>query len=395
MKKMSRTIFGVILVTMAGFSIVSCSKGNKVVLETVTIERGSLTEAVTASGTVKPVIEVEVGTQVSGIIDKIYVDYNSVVKKGELIAELEIDLLEADLNAQKAQLESSKTQFEYQTKNYQRIKELYEEELVSDSEFDDAEYQYYTAKSTYEMNEANFVRTQANYNYAKIYSPIDGVVLSKAVEEGQTVASSFNTPTLFTIANDLTKMWVIADVDESDIGQVADGQHVTFYVDSYLDLVFEGEVLQVRMEANSESSVVTYEVVVDAPNDDLKLKPGMTAYVSIYTLEKENVITVSNDAVKFLPNATNIPTGMTVVPLEGRKAGMKTVWVVDGDSLREREVTLGSNSRSTYEVLSGLSVGDVVVVGSSALEEEVEDSGETNPFMPSPRRNNNSNSSKK
>ena len=240
----------------------------------------------TATGTVEPVTQVEVGTQVSGIIDKLYADYNDQVKAGQLIAEMDKVTLQAELESAQAQLASSKTEYEYQTKNYARTKTLHEKQLVSDAEYDQAFYLYETARNAYEQSQAAMVKVKRNLGYATITSPIDGVVISRAVEEGQTVAAGFETPTLFTIANDLTQMQVVADVDEADIGQVADGQRVQFSVDAYPDDTFEGTVLQVRLEATTESNVVTYEVVIDAPNPDLKLKPGLTANVTIFTLEK-------------------------------------------------------------------------------------------------------------
>ena len=272
---------GVVAAGVCIWLIARPSKGPKVLLETAPISHITIRNSVTATGTVEPVTQVEVGTQVSGIIDKLYADYNDQVKAGQLIAEMDKVTLQAELESAQAQLASSKTEYEYQTKNYARTKTLHEKQLVSDAEYDQAFYLYETARNAYEQSQAAMVKVKRNLGYATITSPIDGVVISRAVEEGQTVAAGFETPTLFTIANDLTQMQVVADVDEADIGQVADGQRVQFSVDAYPDDTFEGTVLQVRLEATTESNVVTYEVVIDAPNPDLKLKPGLTANVTI------------------------------------------------------------------------------------------------------------------
>lgn len=266
---------GVVAAGVCIWLIARPSKGPKVLLETAPISHITIRNSVTATGTVEPVTQVEVGTQVSGIIDKLYADYNDQVKAGQLIAEMDKVTLQAELESAQAQLASSKTEYEYQTKNYARTKTLHEKQLVSDAEYDQAFYLYETARNAYEQSQAAMVKVKRNLGYATITSPIDGVVISRAVEEGQTVAAGFETPTLFTIANDLTQMQVVADVDEADIGQVADGQRVQFSVDAYPDDTFEGTVLQVRLEATTESNVVTYEVVIDAPNPDLKLKPDL------------------------------------------------------------------------------------------------------------------------
>ena len=263
-----------------------------ITLETASTSRITIRNSVMATGTVEPVTEVEVGTQVSGIIDRLYVDYNDNVKAGQLIAEMDKVTLQAELEQSQTQLASCKTEYEYQTKNFARTRTLHEKGLVSDAEYDEDLYLYEKSRNAYEQAKAAIVQVKQNLDYATITSPIDGVVISRAVEEGQTVAAGFETPTLFTIANDLTQMQVIADVDEADIGQVKDGQRVEFTVDAYPDDTFEGTVQQVRLEATTESSVVTYEVVISAYNPDLKLKPGLTANVTIYTLEKEHALAV-------------------------------------------------------------------------------------------------------
>ena len=281
---------GIICTAAALWLIFRPTGKQTVTLETAKTERIDISNSVTATGTVEPVTKVEVGTQVSGIIDKLYADYNDIVKAGQVIAEMDKVNLQAELVSSQAQLSAAKTEFEYREKEYNRTKTLHDKELVSDSEYDSSYYQYETAKNAYNQAQASFTKVKRNLSYATITSPIDGVVISRAVEEGQTVAAGFETPTLFTIAKDLADMQVIADVDEADIGQVKEGQNVTFTVDAYPDDVFNGTVQQVRLEATTTSNVVTYEVVITAPNPDLKLKPGLTANVTINTLDRKSVV---------------------------------------------------------------------------------------------------------
>lgn len=383
---------GCLVVVAAGcWLLLRPAKGSGITLETAPTERITISNSVQATGTVEPVTEVEVGTQVSGIIDKLYVDYNDVVKAGQLIAEMDKVTLQAELESAQAEEASCKTQYEYQLKNYTRTRTLHEKELVSDAEYDEAFYLYETARNAYEQAKAAMVKVERNLGYATITSPIDGVVISRAVEEGQTVAAGFETPTLFTIANDLTQMQVVADVDEADIGQVRDGQRVSFTVDAYPDDLFEGVVEQVRLEATTESSVVTYEVVITAHNPDLKLKPGLTATVTIYTLEKENALSVPTRALRFVPDAALLAElGMTVEPEpEHTSATAKRVWVVNGQTLTPRLVTAGAASGDHTEIIEGLADGDVVAVEIAAASAAAPASIERSPFMPTPPEGNN------
>jgi HlyD family secretion protein len=333
-------------------------------LETAQAQRTTIRNSVTATGTVEPVVKVEVGTQVSGIIDKIHVDYNSVVKKGQLIAEMDKINLQAELLSKEADLASSKTEFEYQEKNYVRSRLLHEKQLISDTDFETAAYNYERAKSSYDRNLSDMTRVRRNLEYATITSPIDGVVINRAVEEGQTVAAGFSTPTLFTIANDLRRMRVIADVDEADIGQVEEGQNVHFTVDAYPEDVFEGTVTQVRLEAVVTSNVVTYEVVISAYNPDLKLKPGLTANVTIYTLERPNVLTIPSKALRFLPDERTLGSMPQDVVPGGQPApeGKKTVWQKSGNTLQPKYITTGVSSLNLTEVIDGLDEGEEIVV---------------------------------
>ena len=383
---------GVVAAGVCIWLIARPSKGPKVLLETAPISHITIRNSVTATGTVEPVTQVEVGTQVSGIIDKLYADYNDQVKAGQLIAEMDKVTLQAELESAQAQLASSKTEYEYQTKNYARTKTLHEKQLVSDAEYDQAFYLYETARNAYEQSQAAMVKVKRNLGYATITSPIDGVVISRAVEEGQTVAAGFETPTLFTIANDLTQMQVVADVDEADIGQVADGQRVQFSVDAYPDDTFEGTVLQVRLEATTESNVVTYEVVIDAPNPDLKLKPGLTANVTIFTLEKDDATAVPTKALRFVPNAELLgELGLTIDQTEQQAApGSRELWVKEGTMLRPRRVYAGAASGDMTEITEGLTGSEEIVTGLVTAKPRQESAAiERSPFMPGPPGSNN------
>lgn len=365
-------------------------------LETATVGRSSMSNTVTATGTVEPVTEVEVGTQVSGIIDKLYADYNDEVKAGQLIAEMDKVNLKAELASAEAQLAGSKCEYEYQQKSYARNKILYEKKLISDIDYETATYNYEKAKAAYEQNMAAMVKVKRNLEYATITSPIDGVVIDRAVEVGQTVAAGFETPTLYTIAADLTKMQVIADVDEADIGNVANGQRVSFTVDAYPNDIFEGTVKQIRLgdsnsssTASSSSTVVTYEVVVTADNPDLKLKPRLTANITIYTMERENVLTVPNKSLRFVPDVPLLESiGLAVSnPTNDAPAGKKLVWVKQGNQLQPKSVSIGTSSGNMTEIVEGINEGDEIAVDMDselpAMTTETA-AGERSPFMPGP-----------
>ena len=364
------------------------SKKEKVILDTHKVEYKKMVNSVTATGTLEPVVKVEVGTQVSGIIDKIYVDYNSEVKKGQLIAEMDKVTLQSELQGTQAEVASNKTQYEYQLKNYNRNRLLHEKGLLSDSEYETALYQYEVAKNNYDKSLATLDKVKRNLGYATINSPIDGVVISRAVEEGQTVAAGFSTPTLFTIANDLTQMQVIADVDEADIGEVKEGQSVEFTVDAYPADVFHGKVTQVRLEATVTNNVVTYEVVISAPNPDYKLKPGLTANVTITTLQKDNVLAAPSKAFRFNPNIELLNSiNISVTPADEQVIVGKHLWIKQGNSLKAVAVKVGVNSGNFTEILSGdIKSGDEVAVGMDTFDPLVaaNASKEQSPFMPQP-----------
>lgn len=378
MKKIAITL--ILLAVVVGAFFFFRSEDRKTTeYETTDVKKGAINNTVTATGTIEPIKQVEVGTQVSGTISRIYVDYNSIVKKGEVIAELDRTLLQAELASQTANLKSSKNEYDYQLKNYDRVKGLHDKKLVSDTEFETAQYQYEKAKQTYDKAKSDLVKAQTNLSYATISSPIDGVVLSRAVDEGQTVASSFNTPTLFAIANDLRKMQVIANVDEADIGQVQEGQRVTFYVDAFPDNTFDGNVTQVRLLATTTSNVVTYQVVVDAPNPDLLLKPGLTANITIYTMEKDDALLVPLKAFRFTPDAHT--QGIQTPKVE---KGQKILWAKTNEGVTPKAVKIGVTDGIYAEAASGLQEGDQVIVGIQKVKasDSKEKTESSNPFMP-------------
>lgn len=377
---------GVIALIAVGFFLLSGGKKEqKVEFETAKAERATINSSITATGTIEPVTSVTVGTQVSGIVSKLYVDYNSVVKKGQVIAELDKTNLTSELKTAQANLSSAQSTLNYELNNYNRYQTLYNKGLVSADEYETAKLSYLKAKEQVNTSRESVRKAQTNLGYATITSPIDGVVLSKAVEEGQTVAASFNTPELFTIAQDLTDMRVIADIDEADIGGVKEGQRVSFTVDAFPDDHFEGQVTQVRQQATTESNVVTYEVVISAPNNDLKLKPGLTANVTIFTLEKNDVLAVPAKALRFMPNEALINEGQTIEDVE---APMK-VWTLEGNTFKAHAVQIGTTNGLLTEITSGIDPGtDVLVDFTISGDEQAVDQQTQNPFMPRPRNNN-------
>lgn len=376
----------VAVIVVAWALLAGGKKEEKVSFDTAKVENQNIHTSITATGTIEPVTSVTVGTQVSGIVAKLYVDYNSIVKKGQVIAELDRTNLISELNAQKANLASAQSSLNYQQANFNRYQTLYDKGLVSADDFENAKLKYVQAKEQVASSRESVQRAQTNLGYATITSPIDGVVLSKAVEEGQTVAASFNTPELFTIAQDLTDMRVIADIDEADIGGVKEGQRVSFTVDAFPDDKFEGAVTQVRQQATTSSNVVTYEVVISAPNNDLKLKPGLTANVTIFTLEKNNVLAVPAKALRFQPNEALLKKGESIDDCEGDHK----LWTKEGNVFKAHKVETGTTNGILTEITGGIAAGTEVLTDfniSGGAAPEAEQQG-GNPFMPRPRGNN-------
>ena len=383
----------VAIVAIAAYLLSGGKKENTISFETAKVELTSIKSSITATGTIEPVTSVTVGTQVSGIVSKLYVDYNSVVKKGQVIAELDKTNLTSELKTAQANLSSAQSTLNYEQTNFNRYQTLFNKGLVSADEYETAKLSYLKAKEQVNTSRESVQKAQTNLGYATITSPIDGVVLSKSVEEGQTVAASFNTPELFTIAQDLTNMRVIADIDEADIGGVQEGQRVSFTVDAFPDDHFEGAVTQVRQQATTSSNVVTYEVVISAPNKNLILKPGLTANVTIYTMEKNDILAVPSKALRFSPNEALLKKDQKIEDCDGEHK----LWTIEGSTFKAHKVEIGTSNGVMTEILKGIDEGtevltDLNVTGGDQPQEQQA----SNPFMPHPRNNNkNQNQQKK
>jgi|WetSurSiteA1Bulk_404760.scaffolds.fasta_scaffold07788_2 HlyD family secretion protein len=412
MKKKVLIIAGIVVSVLIALLIFKpfANKTAEYTFDTVKVEKGNITNTVTATGTIEAMTTVEVGTQVSGIIEHVYVDFNDNVKQNQVLARLDETALRAQLEQSQASVDMAQAQLTFQEATYNRMNALFEKNLIAQADYDQALYNYQNSKASLSNARSALDRAKVNLAYATIYSPIDGVVLNRAIEEGQTVAASFNTPEMFTIVNDLTQMEVQTSVDEADIGQVIQGQRVEFTVDAYPDLKFNGSVSQVRLQPITTNNVVTYVVILNAPNPDKKLMPGMTASATIYIEEKENILVVSGKAMRFTPEAEYLtkmmknsgkgglpagpPTGiagMSPAPQGGNAGalpvapqgtnanditkdlpsagslpgmeGAKMVWVKDEKSgIRPVPVTIGIENGSNVEILTGLKEGDEVII---------------------------------
>jgi HlyD family secretion protein len=403
----------------------SCRKGSSsYTFETASVKRGSIINTITATGTIEADTTVLIGTQVSGVINKIYVDFNSHVKKGQLLAELDKTPLQTQVQQAQASLESAKSEVEFQTATYERYKALLDKKLVARADYDQVKYNYDNARSNLKTAQAGYDKATVNLSYASIYSPIYGVILNRAVDQGQTVAASFSTPNLFTIGNDLTHMQVQANIDEADIGQLRQGQPVDFTVDAYPTEFFKGDVRQIRLQPVVTSNVVTYTVIVNAPNPDLKLMPGMTANITVLVQKIDSVLIIPGKALRFTPDATwlaeyvkNNPggrpqgqgtggTGAAVVSdrqiqagdaaqanqgqsmfQTGGQTGKKpvTIWIKSGDQVHRTRVVTGAADGTNSEIKSGLKDGDLVVLSMSLAGKTGTTAAAattTSPFMP-------------
>jgi len=363
--------------------------------QTVTVERGDLTQVVTATGTLNPVVNVTVGSQVSGIINKLYVDFNSIVKSNEVIAEIDPSTYRAAVEQAQADLANAKANLELQQAEAERSAELFTNKLISSSDYDTAIATLHEADATVKIKQAVLDNANANLGYCKILSPVDGIVISRSIDLGQTVASSFNTPTLFQIANDLTKMQIDSSVAEADVGGIVEGQSVDFTVDAYPYRTFYGAVTQVRNAPTNSNNVVTYDCVIGVTNSDYKLKPGMTANISFIIAQRENVLNIPNSALRFRPPNTAVVQTNTNATMpqvaqvtnagnhggtgwQGRRNGgggrargerpiIHIVYVLSGDGknakLQSAQIKTGISDGISTEVLSGLQEGDKVVTG--------------------------------
>lgn len=378
-------------------------KKTNIAVQTVKMTRQNVTTSVTATGTVEPVDQVEVGTQVSGIINHIYADYNSQVKKGQLLAELDKTNLQESVNNALAQYNAALNELNYYQQNYNRQSNMYKAGVISKADYEQAAYQIKNSQQTVSQRKTALAQARTNLSYANIYAPIDGIVLSREVEEGQTVAASMTTPTLFTIAKDITKMQVEANVDEADIGGVAVGQRVSFTVDAYPQEEFSGRVRQVRLAATTESNVVTYTVIIDADNPEQKLKPGLTATITIYTQELTGINTIPAAAISFSPDTETLQkyyqqNGITakIPDIKTGKNKDKFIWVKNNDgSLSQKQITIGISDGVNVQVVKGLSGKEQIVTNLDEQQQAVAktDSEASSPFMPKRPGNNNKKSS--
>ena len=391
------------IVVFFGYKYFTTEKKASIAVQTVKLSKQNVTTSVTATGTVEPVDQVDVGTQVSGIINHIYADYNSPVKKGQLLAELDKTNLQESVNNALAQYNASLNELNYYQQNYNRQNNMYKSGVISKADYEQAAYQVKNSQETVSQRKTALAQARTNLSYANIYAPIDGIILSREVEEGQTVAASMTTPTLFTIAKDITKMQVEANVDEADIGGVEVGQRVSFTVDAYPQEEFSGRVRQVRLSATTESNVVTYTVIIDADNPEQKLKPGLTATITIFTQELKDIDTVPASAIAFSPDTETLQKyyqqnqiTAKIPEIKTGKGKEKYIWIKNNDgSLSQKLITIGINDGINIQVVSGLSGSEQIV---TSLEEQTEavassSEDESSPFMPKRPNNNNKKSS--
>lgn len=391
------------IVVFFGYKYFTTEKKASIAVQTVKLSKQNVTTSVTATGTVEPVDQVDVGTQVSGIINHIYADYNSPVKKGQLLAELDKTNLQESVNNALAQYNASLNELNYYQQNNNRQNNMYKSGVISKADYEQAAYQVKNSQETVSQRKTALAQARTNLSYANIYAPIDGIILSREVEEGQTVAASMTTPTLFTIAKDITKMQVEANVDEADIGGVEVGQRVSFTVDAYPQEEFSGRVRQVRLSATTESNVVTYTVIIDADNPEQKLKPGLTATITIFTQELKDIDTVPASAIAFSPDTETLQKYYQQNQIKAKIPEIKTgknkekyIWIKNNDgSLSQKQITIGINDGINIQVVSGLTGSEQIV---TSLEEQTEpvaksESDGSSPFMPKRPNNNNKKSS--
>ncbi len=393
-------IVAALIIALILFFVLKKGKHAEMQINTMRSTIDSIEVTVTATGELQPVYKVDVGTQVSGIVEHIYVDFNSVVKKGQLLASLDRSNLNEQLTQAQTSVSNAKSNLTLAQQQYDRVKALYDNKAATQESYESAVNSLNLAKNQLKTAQSELSRAQTNLSYATIYSPIDGVIMDKAVEEGQTVASSFSTPTLFTIANDLTQMQVEASVDEADIGEVKAGQPVTFTVDAFPDDVFTGSVKEVRINPTVTSNVVTYTVIINAPNPETKLFPGMTASVTIVT-KKESGVSIPMTALYTSIDPTvqkqfekkgytfkSLYKNQEEVAQGLKDITKKNIWVKKGEKTYEQiSVTTGLNNGVKTLIKDGLQEGDEVIVNiSEAMEgmpKSKDSEGSNNPFMPS------------
>jgi len=404
---MKKLIWIVLILVIAGgtyFFIKKKKEDKPITLITERVHTGVISNSVTATGTIEPVDTVNVGSQVSGTIQNIYVDFNSVVKKGQLLATLDKSLLNDQVSQDQANLQNAQSTLEYQQQNFDRQTKLYNVGAISKADFETAQSTYNTALAAVSSAKAILAAAERNLSFTDIYSPINGTVLSRNVSAGQTVASSFSTPTLFSIAKDLTKMQVQAAVDEADVGNVKAGQQVSFTVDAFPNKTFLGTVREVRLQAIVTANVVTYSTIINTENNDLKLKPGMTANITIYLQQDSTAQLISAKALAFTPDSS-LTKQYQVIQTPGthhakNDSSMKKdtmsfppkhsiVWVLNGKQIIKTHILTGMNDNINVQVLSGLNNNDEVIEGiqvGAAPPTDAASGAEKSPFMPSRKR---------
>ena len=361
-------ITALVAIVVIGGTITSSAIKNRVHYETTPISQCTITQVVEASGTINPVNTVSVGSTVSGLIKAIYVDYNSVVKKGQLLAQIDPANFEAAVQQNQAQINSAESDMakiqavtEMSRKTYYRYKNLYKKNFIAKSELDQAESDYLSnlaqigaARAKINQARATYKTAMTNLGYTKIIAPVDGTIISREIDLGQPVAASFQAPELFSIAQDLTKMQIEVNVSEADIGKVKEGQQVTYTLDGYPDRLFYGKVTQVRISPTTVSNVVTYSVIVGVDNKDLTLKPGMTANVSIITSKSEDVLCAPSVALKYTPET------------DGKKYQSQGLWILANKKPQRIDIETGASDDTNIEVKSDkIKVGDKVIIGAS------------------------------
>jgi HlyD family secretion protein len=394
-----------VIVVVFAYRYFTQSEEPKITVQTVKLTKQDVTTSVTATGTVEPVDTVQVGTQVSGLIRNIYVDYNSQVKKGQLLAEIDKTNLQESVNDAQAQYNSALNELNYQQQNFQRQNNMFKSGVISRADYEQASYQVKNAQQSVNQKKTVLAQSRTNLSYANIYAPIDGIILSKEVQEGQTVAASMTTPTLFTIAKDITKMQVQANVDEADIGNVQVAQRVTFTVDAYPETEFNGTVREIRLSPKTSSNVVTYTVLIDADNSEEKLKPGLTATITIYTQELKGANTIPASAISFSPETEIIQKyyqknniKAKIPEIKTGKGKEKYIWIKNNDgSLSQKQIIIGINDGINVQVKSGLTGNEQIVTSLDEQTESIAKSSSegSSPFMPKRPNSNNKKSDSK
>ncbi len=393
MKRFFPLLVIIIGLIVFAFLLRQCRESGSAKYQTATATRGSLTQTVTATGTLNPVVNVQVGSQVSGNIAKLFADFNSQVKAGDVVAQIDPALFQATVTQTEGDLASAQAALELAKLNATRTQQLFTQKNSSQQDLDQAMANLHQAEANVKIKQGALDKAKADLEHCTITSPIDGVVISRSVDVGQTVAASLQAPIIFMIANDLTKMQIDSNVAEADVGVVAIDQNVDFTVDAFPTHIFHGKVTQVRNAPITVQNVVTYDTVIGVSNPDLKLKPGMTANVSILIAHRDNVLQIKNAALRYRPadatptearsTSASSPSGARSSGGRERRSGERTVYVLSGGRPKPTQIKTGISDGISTEVLEGLKEGDRVVT--AELTSSSSSSPAANPFS-GPRR---------